>query len=130
MPIIETAALVITALTPYLVKGGEKFVEKSVEEGFEQRGKIWQIAKGLFTEDELTLLNLFEENPEDAKIQGKLEGKLEDRLKQNPDIAKQLEELLEQIPNLQNKQNTINQSGNDNIAVQDINESFVRINRK
>ncbi len=129
MAFIETAVSVITALTPYLIKGGEKLAEKAAEQGFEQHGKIWQIVKGLFVEDELTLLNLFEENPEDAKIQGKLEGKLEDRLKQNPDIAIQLEELLKLIPNVQSKQNTITQSGNNNIANQDISNSTINFNK-
>lgn len=124
-----TALAVITVLTPYLVKGGEKLIEKTAEEGFEQRAKIWQIVKGLFVEDELTLLNLFEENPDDARIQGKLEGKLEDRLKQNPDVAKQLEELLRQIPNVQNKQNTITQSGDNNTANQDISNSTINFNK-
>lgn len=126
---LATAA--VTELVPYvLAKGGEKLIEKAAEEGFEQRGKIWQLVKGLFLEDELTLLNLFEENPEDAKTQGKLEGKIEDRLKQNPEVAAQIEKLLKNIPNTQNKQNTITQSGNDNIAAQDINDSSINITRK
>ena len=131
MIVSAIAAAAVTELVPYvLTKGGDKLIEKVAEEGFEQRGKIWQLVKGLFVEDELTLLNLFEENPNDAKLQGKLEGKLEDRLKQNPDIAKQMENLLKQIPNVQNKQNTIKQSGDDNIAVQDINDSSIKINKK
>ena len=91
------AAGVITALVPYLAKGGEKLVDKIVDEGFEQRGKIWEMTKGLFLEDNLTLLNLFEENPNDAKTQGKLESKLEDKLQANPEIAKEFESLLKQI---------------------------------
>lgn len=125
---LATAA--VTELVPYvLAKGGDKLIEKAAEEGFEQRGKIWQLVKSLFVEDELTLLNLFEDNPEDARTQGKLEGKIEDRLKENPQIAKLLEELLKEIPQTQNRQNTITQSGSSNIANQDISNSTITFNK-
>lgn len=130
MSLSALAAATVLELVPYILKkGGEKLIEKAAEEGFEQRGKIWELVKSLFVEDELTLLNLFEENPEDAKTQGKLEGKIEDRLKENPQVAKQLEELLKQIPQTQNKQNTITQSGNNNIANQDISNSTITFNK-
>lgn len=126
---LATAA--VTELVPYvLAKGADKLIEKAAEEGFEQRGKIWQLVKSLFIEDELTLLNLFEQNPEDVRTQAKLELRLEDQLKQNPNIAKQLEEFLKQIPQSQQKQNTITQSGNDNIANQDVTNSSININQK
>lgn len=123
------AAGIITALVPYLAKGGEKLVDKMVDEGFEQRGKIWEMTKGLFQEDELTLLNLFEENPNDAKIQGKIEMKLEDKLKANPKIAEKLDSLVKQIP-AEIKTNLINIQGNENDALQDIKGSTITINRK
>lgn len=107
------APLVVSALTPFLTKGAEKIVEKTAEAGFEQRGKIWNLVKGMFAEDDLTLLNLFEQNPEDAKTQGKIEGKLEERLKANPDIAAQLESLLKAI-NQTSVDNAINNSVNIN----------------
>lgn len=132
--LIETLVpMVVSAVVPYLAKGADKLlnkaVDEAVEEGFEHRGKIWETVKGLFIEDELTLLNLFEQNPEDAKTQGKLEGKLEDRLKSNPAVAAQLEELLKQIPASQTKQNTQTITGDGNIAVQDTNNSNIHINK-
>ena len=118
------AAGVVTALVPYLAKGGEKLVDKIVDEGFEQRGKIWEMTKGLFLEDNLTLLNLFEENPNDAKTQGKLESKLEDKLQANPEIAKEFESLLKQIP-AEMKTNSINIQGNENKVAQDVKDSTI-----
>ncbi len=120
------AAGVITALVPYLAKGGEKLVDKMVDEGFEQRGKIWEMTKGLFLEDNLTLLNLFEEHPNDAKTQGKLESKLEDKLQANPEIAKEFESLLKQIP-AEMKTNSMNIQGNANKVAQDIKDSTITI---
>ncbi len=120
------AAGVITALVPYLAKGGEKLVDKMVDEGFEQRGKIWEMTKGLFLEDNLTLLNLFEENPNNAKTQGKLESKLEDKLQANPEIAKEFESLLKQIP-AEMKTNSINIQGNENKVAQDVKDSTITI---
>ena len=120
------AAGVVTALVPYLAKGGEKLVDKIVDEGFEQRGKIWEMTKGLFLEDNLTLLNLFEENPNDAKTQGKLESKLEDKLQANPEIAKEFESLLKQIP-AEMKTNSINIRGNENKIAQNVKDSTITI---
>lgn len=133
MPIETLVPAVVAAVVPYLAKGADKLLNKTVDEavdkGFEQRGKIWETVKGLFVEDDLTLLNLFEENPADQKTQGKLEGKLEDRLKANPEVAAQLEALLKQIPASQIKQNTMTITGDGNIAVQDTNNSNVNINK-
>jgi hypothetical protein len=127
MDFITLATGIITALVPYLAKGGEKLAEKIAEEGFEQRSKIWEMAKGLFQEDELTLLNLFEQNPTDERIQGKLEGKLEDKLKANPKIARELDALVKQIP-AEIKTNTINITGDNNKTVQDVEGSTITIN--
>jgi hypothetical protein len=121
------AAGIITALVPYLAKGGEKLVEKVVDEGFEQRSKIWEMTKGLFLEDNLTSLNLFEENPTDTKLQNKLESKLEDKLAANPEIAKEFEALLKQIP-AETKTNSINVQGDNNKVAQDIKDSTITIN--
>lgn len=127
MDIATIAAIAVTTLVPYLVKGGEKLAEKIAEEGFEQRSKVWNVAKGLFREDELTLLNLFVENPTDAKIQGKIEMKLEDKLKANPEVAEKLDSLLKQIP-ASMRINTIEIRGDYNNVVQNIKDSTITIN--
>ncbi len=126
MDFTAIAAGIITALVPYLAKGGEKLVDKVVDEGFAQRGKIWEMTKGLFLEDNLTSLNLFEENPTDPKNQNKLESKLEDKLEANPEIAKEFETLLKQIP-AEIKSNSINIQGDNNKVAQDIKDSTITI---
>lgn len=129
MPLEILVPAIVAALVPYLATGGEKLVEKTVEEGFENRAKIWQKVKGLFPDNELTTLNLFAENPDDPKLQGKVEGKLEDRLANNLNVAEELEKLLRLIPHSQVKQNTIKQTGDTNIAVQDVSGSEIKINK-
>lgn len=134
MDITTLTTTIITALTPYLAKGGEKLAEKlgekAAEEGFEQRGKIWQLVKSLFTQDELILLNLFADNPEDVKTQGKLEGKLEDRLKDNPEVAHMLVELVRQVQALEknnpvpkNESNIENKEIRDSVILNEVNQS-------
>lgn len=130
MDLITLVPMVVSALVPYLAKGAEKLIDKTVDEGFEQRGKIWELVKGAFAEDELTTLNLFAENPDDVEKQAELRGELKHVLKANPDVASQLEELVKQIPAAsQIKQNTITQSGDSNIAVQDTANSSIHINK-
>lgn len=132
MDIATLAPLVVSALVPLLKKGAEKIVDKAAEESFEQRGKIWSLVKGMFVEDDLTLLNLFEQNPEDAKTQGKLEGKLEDRLKVNPDIAEQLQALVNTI-NQTTANNSVNinrQDGEINVNSQGNQNSSFTFNQK
>lgn len=127
MDIATLAPLVVSAVVPLLKKGAEKLAEKTAEEGFEQRGKIWNLVKGMFTEDDLTLLNLFERNPEDGKTQGKLEGKLEDRLKSNPEIAEQLDQLLKEIKIGQQNISTIhNEDVKDNSEISNEIEQHTR----
>jgi hypothetical protein len=126
MEIAAIAAATIPALIPYLVKGSEKIAEKIAVEGFEQRGKIWGLVKGLFQGDELIQLDLFAENPNDPKLQGKIEGKLEEKLKGHEDIAKQIAELLQQFPSIR-KTNSLSIVGDGNKTAQDITNSTVTI---
>ena len=96
------ALAVITALSPYVKKGLEKGVESFGEltagEVFNTHKPIWDIVKGIFKADDLTLLNILETAQADDKAQGKLEGKLETHLEANPEIATQLQELLKNVP--------------------------------
>ena len=51
----------MTKIVPCLLKtSGEKLIEKVAEEGFELRGKIWDIVNSQVRGEELVLLNLFE----------------------------------------------------------------------
>jgi hypothetical protein len=116
-PITTTAIVsgVISAVTSFLVKGGEKVAEKVVEEGFEQRGRIWQRVKSLFAGDELVTLNLFEKYPKNEDVKKEIEAKLEEKITKDPELSKEFESLLKQIPGLQG-QTVITQSGENNTA--------------
>jgi hypothetical protein len=127
--IAAIASAAITVLKPFVEKGLEKLAEKTAEEGFNERKAIWEKVKGLFKADDLTLLNLLKEADADERAQGKLEGKLETYLEANPVAATELEELLSRLPATQVKQNTMNITGNSNIAVQDVSGSTVNINK-
>lgn len=125
--IAAVASSAVTALVPFLTKGGEKLAEKAAEEGFDKRAKIWNAVKGLFIEDELLITN-FSANPEDAKAQGKLEGKLEERLKSNSKVADELSELLKQLNAVSNKTSHNYQQGRENYNIQ--NSDNAKINRR
>jgi hypothetical protein len=118
--VLETlAAGLVKALA---TKAFEKVGEKTAE-------SAWGKVKSLFTPEELITLNLTESGLQDTKTQGKIEGKLEDRLAANPEIAKELEALLAQVPTTANKQNTMMQIGTGNIGVQDVHSSTINIQK-
>ena len=123
------AASAVKALVPFFSKGAEKFVDKSAEEVFNKRSEIWNKVKGLFAEDELTTLKLFENDPENVETQAELRGELKQILKTNPDAADELDKLVKQLPEVQIKQNTIDIKGNENIAIQDVSGSKIDIKR-
>jgi hypothetical protein len=124
--IASIASAAVTALVPYFKKGAEKFADKSTEVLFDKRAEIWGKVKGLF-DDDLVTLDLFKENPEDAKTQGKFEGKLEEKLKNDEETTNELDALLKELPALQVKQNTIDIKGDNNIAIQDVSGSRINI---
>ncbi|MBL8206386.1 MAG: hypothetical protein JNM09_19265 [Blastocatellia bacterium] len=115
-------SLVTTLATKAFEKAGE-------EVGKESGTTALSLIKGLFTPDELITLNLSAEALQDPKAQGKIEGKLEERLAAHPDIAKQLEALLANLPKAEGKANTLTQIGNSNVGVQDVTGSTINITR-
>jgi len=114
--------LAISLVTALAKKAFEKFGEKTAE-------LTWNKVKGLSEGEELTTLNLLEKYPENIDLQNEVAEKLQPRLEENPAIAKELEELLKQIPSIQIKQNTISQSGDSNIAIQDTTGSKITIQK-
>lgn len=133
MDIPTIAAATVTALIPFLQKGGEKLAEKigekTAEEGFQQRKAIWETVKNLFIGDEITTLNLLAENPNDVEKQAEFKGELKYLLKNNPDIARQLEEMIKPIFSSHGKENIMSLNGNDNISIQDTKDSVIHINK-
>lgn len=119
---ITMTALATAAVTALTTKAFEEI-------GKESGTTALSLIKGLFTPDELTTLNLSAEALQDPKAQGKLEGKLEDRLAAHPDIAKQLEALLANLPKAAGKTNTLTQVGSNNVGVQDVSGSTISITK-
>jgi hypothetical protein len=99
------AAGVYTIVSPFIVKGLEKIVDEAAKDGYTERKAIWDKLKGLFAQDELTLLNLFKAAETDVKAQGKLEGKIETHLESNTATAKELEALVKTVEAIE-KRNT------------------------
>ena len=126
---IEWAILasgLVSAMTPYLVKGAEKMVEKAAEEGWVERGKIWETVKGLFIGDE-KMLHIYEAYPDTEKIEQDFTKALEGKLKEAPaDVVSELERLYKAVPQ-QVKSNVMNVTGNNNVAMQDISGSRISI---
>lgn len=118
--IVETLA--ITLVTALATKAFEKMGEKTTE-------SVWNKVKNILTGEELTTLSLLEKYPENKDLQNEVAEKLQPRLEENPIIAQELKELLEQIPSIQIKQNTISQSGDSNIAVQDTSNSKITVKK-
>jgi hypothetical protein len=124
MDITLLATAAVSAVAPYLAKGGEEMAKGMGKD-------LWELIKKPFTsEKEQKLVGQLEENPGDAKLQGKVEGKLEELLEENPDITAQLQDLLEKMQaGGQIKQSTMNITGDNNIAMQDTNNSSISITR-
>lgn len=91
------ATLTLSALSPLVVKGIEKLVEKTAEEGFNERKAIWQRVKELFKTDDLTLLNLLSDAESNPEKRGELKGELKAKLEFNPQLTKELEVLLTKL---------------------------------
>lgn len=91
---------------------------KIAEGGFEEIGKdIYGKVKNSLKPDELIKLNLLESNPEDNKLQGEVAEILAKRLEEKPEIAEQLQRLLQSVN--QSSVNINRQEGSEtNINVQ------------
>jgi uncharacterized membrane protein len=113
---------IYTVVSPFISKGLEKIVEKAAEEGYTERKAIWDKVKGLFVEDELTLLNLFKEAETDEKAKIKLETKLETHLQLNEATAKELDELVKKVQEIEKKNSStvINEDIRNNSKVETV----------
>jgi hypothetical protein len=94
-------ALVTALATKAFEKVGEKLGENTSE-------KATGLIKSLFKPNELISLNLSAEHLSEPIQQGKLIGKLEDRLANQPDIAQQLQVLIDVLKEQSNGGRTTN----------------------
>jgi hypothetical protein len=87
-------ALAVALATAFATKAFEKIGEDSGKNLLEAATGL---VKSLFKPDELVTLNLSADHLSEPVAQGKLIGKLEDRLTNNPDVAQQLQVILETL---------------------------------
>ena len=123
MDFVSIAGMALTALTPYLVKGGEE-IAKGV-------GKdLWELVKKPFVKDrDKALVEKVVQNPGDEETRGAVKYKLGEFLEENPALAKELDELLKKIPLTQGKTNTQIISGRDNVGIQGVKGSRITIKK-
>ncbi len=126
--VIET--LIGGIISALATKAAEKLGEKSAETAFENRSAILEKVKNLLVGEELTILNLLEEAPENEFLQKKLTETLKPKLEAHPETAAELEQLVQPFLTVTNKQNTMTQTGNNNVGVQDVSGGDIKINQK
>ncbi len=100
------ATIVTTSLVPLFKELGKKALEevskKTGEEVFDKRQMILEKVKELFVGDELTTLNLLEENPDDEGNQQKVAETLETKLKDHSEVATSLAQINQRIVEIEN----------------------------
>jgi hypothetical protein len=99
--------------------------------GLKELGKdLYGKFKELWKSDEMVKLDLFEKYPKSEDIKTEVSQDLAKRLEENPDIAKEFEGLVKQIPAVQIKQNTTTITGDHNLSFQDTSNSTFNLNQK
>jgi hypothetical protein len=94
---------IYTIVSPFISKGIEKIVDEAAKDGYTERKAIWDKVKGLFAQDELTLLNLFKEAETDDEKKDELKSDLKHLLKSAPETAKELETLVNTVKEIEKR---------------------------
>ena len=115
----QLATIAVTSAIPFLLKSGE-----AVADGV---GKdLWELIKKPFkSPTETILLKRLENNPNDKNSQEIVIKTLNELLKKNPEIAHQIEIVV----NKNQSTNIQEAHGNENINIQDNRNSQITINR-
>ncbi|MGI4874149.1 MAG: hypothetical protein ACRYFX_23560 [Janthinobacterium lividum] len=101
----------LTFIVPYLVKGGEE-LSKSITKD------LWEKTKSVFQANgKGEALAKFEAMPNDAKKQGQIEYILQEELASNKSLADEFKTLIESARKERTYDSSVNQSGDNNIAV-------------
>jgi hypothetical protein len=119
MDYTELAKTTVEFITLGIISGTLKEIGKDIYE------KTKQLLQG----DELVMLGLLEENPASEDFKKVVSEKLVPRLIENPETASEISKLLQQFELNQIKKNTISQSGDSNIAIQDTTNSKITIQK-
>lgn len=124
MELALLATSLISTVGPWLLEKAGGLADKAIEEGWEQRGTIWEKIKSLFTGDEGTAISKLEESPDSALNQKKAADELLAKLKESPAAAEDLEKMFKALPQ-QVKNNVQTITGNNNVAMQDVQGSQI-----
>lgn len=108
-----------------------EFISLQVAGGFlKEHGKeIYTKVRALLTPDELISLDLLEKQPANRELQDKVATTLARHLEANSDVVQDLTLLLKQLSTFEEKEVTITQIGNSNLALQDIHGSTLNISK-
>jgi hypothetical protein len=88
MDFATLASMTISAIVPFLIKGGEEIAQGIGKD-------LWALIKNPFqTEKDKSLIKQLEEKPDDQKLQGKVEIKLSELLEAYHDVAQQISSIL------------------------------------
>lgn len=112
-----TALVVVSFLSPFLVKAGEKIAEKVGEAFSDKVGEIYKAVKERLSGDvygELTLLRL-EEAPEDEARRTALQNVLQEKMAADEGFASLLRKLVEEAKQLDSRSATA--KGDRSVAI-------------
>jgi|SRR5882724_13670249 len=107
------------------------FISLEIASGFlKEHGKeIYGKLKEVIRPDELITLNLLENQPGSAELQKQVAGVIGTQLAANPNLARECEALLKEFQAAITIQNQITQTGDGNVAMQEILGSQININK-
>ena len=107
------------------------FICLQIASGFlKEHGKeIYGKVKELLRPEELIALNLLENEPKSGELQQQVAGLIATQLATNPDLAQECEALLEKFRAAITIKNQITQTGDGNIAMQEVHGSQININK-
>jgi hypothetical protein len=134
MDLVETIKDLVA--NPQTISSVTGFIISSIASGaLKEAGKehlykpIKEKVESLLTKEDLTIYNKFLDVPDSPTRQQNTTKLLETRLTENPNVANELAELINKLPQSE-KTNSITVTGDGNITLQDISGGKISINPK
>jgi hypothetical protein len=134
MDLVETIKDLVA--NPQTISSVTGFIISSIASGaLKEAGKehlykpIKEKVESLLTPEDLTVYNKFLDVPDSPTRQQNTTKLLETRLTENPNVANELAELINKLPQSE-KTNSITVTGDGNITLQDISGGKISINPK
>jgi hypothetical protein len=115
------AAMASSVLAPYFAKGGEAFASEFGKSASQKIGEFSDLVKNKFKDDKEaeTVLDLVEKNPQSKARVASLEEEISKKMDEDPDFAKKLSALLEQVQKTESGKILI-KADNRSVAAQNI----------